>query len=235
MSVRDVFRKARHLVSPLARRVAPVRWKRLNEALFWAERRAREGVLRNDHYMRFYTTHFGLSDEDYRGRVVADIGCGPRGSLVWATMAGRRIGIDPLMRTYLKLGARLHDMEYIAAPSEAIPLPDQSCDVVCSFNALDHVENVSKAVSEIGRITRIGGTFLLIVEVNHPPTDHEPHCLTPMQLLALTSSAFTCVRVNLFAPIVRGAYDSIDMGQTIPDPETSTAPGFMSARFVRRH
>ncbi len=70
-------------------------------------------------------------------------------------------------------------MRYVQTEVENLPFPDDHFDVVSSFNSLDHVENVETAVSEIGRVIRPGGTFLLLVEVGHPPTWTEPHNLAP--------------------------------------------------------
>src|SRR5690554_1767232 len=100
-------------------------------------------------------------------------------------MARRRIGLDPLADDYLRLGADDHAMEYISAPSEDVPLEDASCDSVFSFNSLDHVEDVERMIGEIKRITRPGGRFLLLVEVNHPPTACEPHELGVRPLLTM--------------------------------------------------
>ena len=33
--------------------------------------------------------------------MTTDIGCGPRGSLEWATMAAERVGLDPPVNKYL--------------------------------------------------------------------------------------------------------------------------------------
>ena len=55
------------------------------------------------HYAYFYTTHFGLSETDYAGKAVLDIGCGPMGSLEWATMVRERVGLDPLADAYRRL------------------------------------------------------------------------------------------------------------------------------------
>ena len=122
-----------------------------------------EGVLPRDHYRYFYVAHFGLDDAYYRDKVILDIGCGPCGSLEWASMASRRIGLDPLAREYLQLGANLHKMEYIDSPAENIPMKDAECDAVFSFNSLDHVENVDLTVKEIKRVTRPRGIFLLLL------------------------------------------------------------------------
>lgn len=224
---------ARDLISPIATRISPVRWKEFNEHYYWKLRKQAEGVLSNQHYKHFYTTHFGLRDDDYVGKVVLDIGCGPRGSLEWASMASRRMGLDPLAAEYLRLGAEQHRMEYIDAPSENIPLKDAECDVVCSFNSLDHVEDVERTLKEIKRVTRAGGLFLLLVETNHAPTDCEPHRLTPQGLIASLKPEFKCEGLQVYRPVRGGIYNSILADERVPQPADTTEQGFLSARFIR--
>jgi len=220
------------LVAKVAMSLAPLWWKRLSELYYWKAVVRRERVLGNTHYKPFYTTYFGLEDGFYAGKTILDIGCGPRGSLEWAHMAERRMGLDPLADQYLKLGARHHRMEYICAPTERIPLPDGSCDVVFSFNSLDHVEDVDAAVAEITRVTKVGGLFLLIVEVNHEPTDCEPHRITP-DFGDRLAPAFTCESLRVHAVGEGGVYATLEKGTPVPDPRAHADLGYLSASFRR--
>jgi ubiquinone/menaquinone biosynthesis C-methylase UbiE len=176
------------------------RSKEFAEVAYWNKIKRKEGKLSNQHYKYFYTTHFGLNAAYYHNKTILDIGCGPRGSLEWASMASRRFGLDPLAKEYLKLGADQHQMEYIDSPSENIPLKDAECDAVFSFNSLDHVDDVEQTLKEIKRITRPGGIFLLLVEVNHPPTACEPHQLTPRMLIESLKTEFICESVQAYSP-----------------------------------
>ena len=152
--------------------------KRRGEARYW-KKLVDDPTGRNTHFEFFFTEYFGLDRDFYEGKAILDIGCGPRGSLEWATGARERIGADPLADEYLALGADKQSMRYVQTEVENLPFPDDHFDVVSSFNSLDHVENVETAVSEIGRVIRQGGTFLLLVEVGHKPTWTEPHNLAP--------------------------------------------------------
>lgn len=225
---------AKSIAGAIRARLSSTMRKEYYELRYWRNRREQEGVLSNAHYEPFYTRHFGFEPSFYTGKVILDIGCGPRGSLEWASNAARRIGVDPLAEEYLKLGASEHGMEYIAAPSESIPLPDGACDAVFSFNSLDHVEDFDKTVREIKRITKPGGVFLLLVEVNHPPTTCEPHLLTPGRLLSSFEPEFKCVNLRAYEPIGKtGIYNSIDENMIIPDPRSTTRIAYLSAHFVR--
>ena len=155
--------------------IAPKRFKEYYELRFWKTRpRKEDGTLANDHYEYFYTELFGLTRAWYKNKRILDIGCGPRGSLEWADMSEERVGLDPLVPQYMKLGAHKHKMKYVEAPSEKIPYKDNYFDVVCAFNSLDHVADYAATVAQIKRVTKRAGSFLLIVEVNHPASPTEP-------------------------------------------------------------
>lgn len=148
--------------------------KARGELKFWKGRQRREGTFRNDYYEYFYTGWFGLTRDFYIGKNILDIGCGPRGSLEWADGALDRVGVDPLADEYVKLNGGTHKMRYVQSGSEHMPFRDGYFDVVCSFNSLDHVDDLDQTIREIKRVLIPGGTFLLLTDVNHDPTPLEP-------------------------------------------------------------
>ena len=189
------------------------------ELRYWSRKKAEEGTLAHDHYCYFYTEHFGFRPSDYAGRRILDIGGGPRGSLEWADMAARLVGLDPFAGKYKRLGVDRHKMEYVTAGSEHIPFPDASFHVVCSFNSLDHVENVQATIREIKRVTRTDGFLFLLVKVNHKPTAAEPHRLTPA-LIEGFAPEFAQLKKEIYAPhetrplpISDGTRDSCRVGE----------------------
>ena len=220
-------------IASIIKTISPLRWKEFNELHYWRARKKAERVLSNEHYKHFYTTHFGLSGSFYANKVILDIGCGPRGSLEWASMAARCIGLDPLAKEYLRLGADRHNMEYVDAPAEKIPLKNAECDAVFSFNSLDHVADIGQAIKEIKRVTRANGVFLVLVEINHFPTDCEPHFITPKGLIESLKPEFVCESVAVYKPVCPGIYDAIIADDRFPDPENANELGYLSARFRR--
>lgn len=148
--------------------------KSLNEMIFWRFVKIKEGKLTNHHYEEFFTTFFNLSKEDYNGKAVLDIGCGPRGSLEWADNTKRRVGLDPLADKYVKMEGRNHAMEYIQSGAEKMPFTEGTFDIVTSLNSLDHVDNLNDCIAEIKRITAPGGMFLMICDIHSYPTMAEP-------------------------------------------------------------
>jgi len=151
--------------------------KSLAEIRYWKLKKIMEVELTNTHYKTFYTTNFNLSDDFYQNKTVLDIGCGPRGSLEWADMVKERIGIDPLVNKYQSLGINKHKMTYVHGYSENMPFPNNYFDVICSFNSLDHVDDLVASTKEIIRTLKKGGLFLLMVDVHPYPTITEPQTI----------------------------------------------------------
>ena len=96
----EVFKPGAKLVVNSALSVLPAqarkRFKEYHELRYWrgvtrliAHDRAKLEHERA-HYEFFFTTFFGLSADDYAGAAVLDIGCGPCGSLEWASGARGR-------------------------------------------------------------------------------------------------------------------------------------------------
>ena len=198
------------------------------EMAYWRERAAREGVLGNAHYERVFTTQFGLDARFFDAKRVLDVGCGPRGSLEWATAAAQRVGLDPLVGRYRALGIDRHAMQYVAAPAERIPFGDASFDIVASLNSLDHVDDVAAAVAEITRVAAPGATWLLTVEIGHEPTPTEPHSLGwDVAERALGWKVQWSARNGLRAD--HDIYASIDEDRAYP----GDGPGLLRARLTR--
>lgn len=190
------------------------------------------GALENSYYEQLFTDQFGLSREFFAGKRILDIGCGPRGSLEWATEAARRVGLDPLADRYRDLGIDEHAMEYWSAPAESIPVPDESFDIVSSLNSLDHVDDLRRTLDEIIRILVPGGSFLVEVEFGHRPTDTEPIEI-PRDFVESLQPTFQVLLNNRFAAVperIHSAY--VD---AIPYEEGKRyRPGVMIAHLVKQ-
>ncbi len=224
----------RDLLSPTFTFLFPVKWKEFNELYYWKQKQREEVVLGNQHYQHFYTHHFNLDDADYFNKTILDIGCGPRGSLEWASEAHARIGLDPLSGKYRKLGTNNHVMDYIESYSENIPLANGTCDIVCSFNSLDHVKDVDASLKEIARVVKAKGLFLLIVEVNHPASDTEPHFISPRNILNNLGPAFMVRSLQVFEPKGHDIYGAIIQNHPFDDPENVNQPAVLAASFIRK-
>jgi SAM-dependent methyltransferase len=210
----------------------PRQYKQHRELLYWKGRKLRETTLVNDHYAYFYTTYFGLSTDFYAGKRILDIGCGPRGSLEWAGMAAERVGLDPLVGEYQKLGIERHHMTYVSAPAERIPFPDAYFDVACSFNSLDHVDDLPQVIGEIKRVVKPGGLFLLIVEANHPPMITEPVTFHWTD----TNLFVDAFRVDVLHKFEIGddIYQQITQNRVFDEANPADRSGVLAVKFVRK-
>ncbi|MGQ0612370.1 MAG: class I SAM-dependent methyltransferase [Planctomycetaceae bacterium] len=209
------------------------RLKEMCELDYWRGRARREGQLRNGHYEAFFTAHFGLAPAFYAGKRILDIGCGPRGSLEWASMAAERVGLDPLAASYRALGADRHAMRYVPAPCERIPFSDAHFDVVSSFNSLDHVADLDRSIAEIGRVAKPGGLLLLLTDVDHQPTPTEPLAYG-WDVLEKFSAAFDCLEERRYEAHPAGLYDALIASVSYNASDLDRRKGVLSARLRRR-
>jgi ubiquinone/menaquinone biosynthesis C-methylase UbiE len=212
--------------------INPNSLKASSELAYWRRQELREGNIaeNNLYYEEFFTSHFNLAREFYAGKKVLDIGCGPRGSLEWMTMAQERVGLDPLADSYRELGTAKHRMQYVAAGSESIPFPDNYFDCVSSFNSLDHVDDLDRTISEIIRVLKSGGTFLLLTDVNHEPTACEPIVFS-FDVTKKFQPALLLLDEGHFEKRAGGMYSSLREGVAYDHADARRRYGILSGRF----
>jgi ubiquinone/menaquinone biosynthesis C-methylase UbiE len=100
-----------------------------------------------------YVERFGV------GKDVLEVGCGT--GLVLGRIAGfartaRGVDLSPGMLEK----AKARGLDVTEASATALPFPDDSFDVTCSFKVLAHIPDVGGALAEMARVTRKGGHIL---------------------------------------------------------------------------
>ncbi len=128
----------------------------------------------------------GIDDPRFfDGKVVVDVGSGPLG-FPDACPARVSISVEPLAERYREAGLLIGGSSaiYLSVGIEAVPLTSASADVVVARNSLDHVDDPERALDEIQRLLRPGGTLIANVDLGHAPTATEPHTLTRERVLA---------------------------------------------------
>jgi ubiquinone/menaquinone biosynthesis C-methylase UbiE len=96
--------------------------------------------------------------------VVLDVGCGTgrllrRAKLQWPD--AKLIGVDAAEKMIEQASNLFQDAEFHVAMAESLPLSDSSVDVAFSTFSFHHWANQTKGVSEIARVLRPEGQFLL--------------------------------------------------------------------------
>ncbi|MDP8201012.1 MAG: methyltransferase domain-containing protein [Candidatus Tenebribacter burtonii] len=145
---------------------------------FWRSRiKIDKGKFSNTHYERLILTMAEEPNNNFlHGKIVADFGCGPRGSLVWASSALLRIGIDVLADRYAEEftdNITSHGMIYLKSTEKVIPLPTDFVDIIFTLNAIDHVDNFSVMCNEIMRVLKPGGQFIGSFNLEEPASSSE--------------------------------------------------------------
>ncbi|MCS6786994.1 MAG: class I SAM-dependent methyltransferase [Thiobacillaceae bacterium] len=178
----NIAKTFKSIVGPLYRSFFPypTQNKYDQELGFWIKEYTREGgKFENDWYEKLMLAMAGENDDEFiHGKIVADFGCGPRGSLQWAIKAKERIGLDILADKYSEMfDLAAHNMRYIANTESRIPLPSDYVDVLFTINAMDHVDDFSAMCNELIRILKPGGEFIGSFNLHEPPTPCEPQSL----------------------------------------------------------
>lgn len=139
--------------------------------------------------------HCGEDEDWLKDKTILSIGCGCTGDL--STWPGAlKIGIDPLLSVYDKLGMLMKDRPgvsstlYLAVGAESIPLLDNYVDLVLCRNALDHTLNPDKVLSEVWRVLQDNGLLFLSVDLGGVPTPDEPTVFTKNSLSVLVRRHF---------------------------------------------
>jgi SAM-dependent methyltransferase len=177
---------ANNVPEPLKKIIRPIRNRFSNkyhsELKYWKSRFIFDkGKFNNANYERLMLKMAEETNCEFlQGKIVADFGCGPRGSLVWATSALLRIGIDVIADRYaneFKDNLISHGMVYLKSTEFMIPLPSNFIDILFTLNALDHVDNFPDMCNEIIRVLKPGGDFIASFNLEEPATPYEPQQL----------------------------------------------------------
>jgi ubiquinone/menaquinone biosynthesis C-methylase UbiE len=98
------------------------------------------------------------------GMRVLDAGCGTGyGSTVLSPRAGPVLGLD-LSEDAVCYAARRYGgprVRFVVARCEALPVPDESCDLLVAFEVIEHLDNWREFLSECRRVLGPGGVLFV--------------------------------------------------------------------------
>lgn len=107
--------------------------------------------------------------DKHSGHKVLEVGCGQGTDLLQYAKGGAEVyGVD-LTEAAIQKARRMFEVYGLSADLRTMnaedmrEFPDQMFDVVYSFGVLHHTPNTEKAISEIRRVLKPGGRFLLML------------------------------------------------------------------------
>jgi SAM-dependent methyltransferase len=131
-----------------------------------------------------YCKHLFVSPSYFSGLSVLEVGCGPLG--LSRFFAGARVtGLDPLHDWYKDCGYQIdrNGIENVSAVSEEMPFDSDSFDAIVSVNAIDHVDDFEKSISECERVCKQDGEIRIEIHY-HEATVTEPVVLNDERVSA---------------------------------------------------
>lgn len=96
------------------------------------------------------------------GLRILDAGCGPGANFDWLRPYGEVVGLDYSAEAIRLAKARHPDTEAVEADITELPFEDASFDLALELTVLTVVEDDRSAVAELARVTRPGGTVVLL-------------------------------------------------------------------------
>lgn len=142
----------------------------------WSDRFAEWYVIK---YGDHPTSALAVSTAALDGsEIILDIGCGSGAAVRAAAAAlstGNVTGVDPspAMVRIAKQQASSHPAEvklsFIDGKAEALPIGDACIDIALAVCSLSHWYDVTKGLSEVGRVLRNDGRFIIVEEIFGDP------------------------------------------------------------------
>lgn len=129
-------------------------------------------------YGDYPTNKLGVSGLPLRtDATIVDIGCGTGSALRHAAeqvTAGTLIGIDPVPRMVeiavqqTAMHPAVARIRFYQGAADALPVAEQSADVVLAFDSFDHWPDPLAGLSEVRRILKPGGRFVVVKDNGLP-------------------------------------------------------------------
>ena len=153
------------------------------------------GNIRLEHLHRYL-----LARELSRGRRILDIACGEGyGSGMLSEVASAVVGIDivPQVVEHARRRYQRPNLSFAAGSCTAIPLTDQSIDVVVCFETLEHHDQHDAMISELRRVLRPDG-LIVISSPNRTEYSEIPGYENPFHVRELDQGEFVALLRSQF-------------------------------------
>jgi len=98
------------------------------------------------------------------GKDVLDAACGVGyGTAVLSESARRAVGVDrdPAAIAYARMHYERSNTEFLERDLNRLEFPDESFDVVCSFETIEHLDEHERFLADVRRLLRPAGLFIV--------------------------------------------------------------------------
>ncbi len=137
-----------------------------------------------------------------RGASVLEVGCGTGLLLARiAEFASQATGVD--ISAGMLQRAQGRGLQVAQGSATALPCPDESFDVVCSFKVLAHIPDIRAAIAEMARVTRPGGHVLAEFYNPHSLRYLVKRLKSPTPVSSTTSDAAVFTRYDSVTDVKR--------------------------------
>ncbi|GAB5495975.1 MAG: hypothetical protein Phyf2KO_10550 [Phycisphaerales bacterium] len=125
---------------------------------------------------------------------VLDIACGTGyGSALLSDLGAKRVtglDIEQACVDYANTYHQRSNTSYAVADAAATGLESESCDLITSFETIEHTTDPAAVIKEFARVLRPGGVLVISTPNDLGLTDFHEHSLTPDQFTEIVASRF---------------------------------------------
>jgi SAM-dependent methyltransferase len=167
-----------------------------------------------------------LAREWCRDKDVLDVASGEGyGTAMLAQVAKSAIGVEIAADAvaHAKSSYQRANLTYLQGDARSIPVADASCDVVVSFETIEHFAEQQQFLNEVRRVLRPGGLFIVSTpdRDNYSPPDSPVNAyhvkeMTGAEFQALLLASFAQVSVLLQRPIFGSVLLPTTADTTVP-------------------
>ncbi|MEO5603549.1 MAG: class I SAM-dependent methyltransferase [Cyclobacteriaceae bacterium] len=153
----------------LAKNISAEDWHFMNYG-YWPDNNEAPLAIPDDPKIQKYPLqmyHYLAAKTDVKGKHLLEIGSGRGGGaryIAGALQPASYIGLD-IAQSAVDLANKIHplpNLKFIQGSAEAIPLPENSIDVVLNVESCHAYGSVEKFLSEVKRVLKPGGYLLLV-------------------------------------------------------------------------
>ncbi|MBE9014562.1 class I SAM-dependent methyltransferase, partial [Pseudanabaenaceae cyanobacterium LEGE 13415] len=192
---------------------------------------AMTGAIDHEHRHRYL---FAL--QFCQGKRVLDIASGEGyGSALLATVAKEVTGVDIDDETisHSRIAYSAPNLKFEVGDAMSIPLPDESVDIVVSFETIEHFEGHEKFLSEVRRVLAPGGMVIISSPIKEAYAANL-EWKNPFHLKELTKNEFTALMGQHFSNVAYYEQMALMGSMILPASEANNA-SFTSFGRIDKH